>query len=149
MYLISILAFVLVVFFISYTAPVYPGAFIDLPTILLILCISVPILLSTGLGKDFSNAFRIALNPGKECTKDSLKKALEAVRLVIRTLLCSGGAIFLLNGILTLHRLDDPAKLGPTMSLSFLSLLYALAITLFLLPIQSILKTKLMEDKDN
>lgn len=149
MYLISILAFVLVVFITAFTAPVYPADFIDLPTILLILCISVPILFSTGLGKDFSNAFRIALNPGKEYTKNSLKRALEAVRLMIRTLLCSGAAIFLLDGILTLHRLDDPAKLGPTLSVSFLSLLYTLAITLFLLPIQSILKTKLIEDKDN
>lgn len=149
MYLISILAFVLVVLFTAFTAPVYPGAFIDLPTILLILCISVPILLSTGLGKDFSNAFRIALNPSKEYTKKSLKRALEAVRLMIRTLLCSGGATFLLSGILTLHRLDDPANLGPILSLSFLSLLYALAMTLLLLPIQSVLKTKLIEDKDN
>ena len=149
MYLISILAFVLVVFITAFTAPVYPADFIDLPTILLILCISVPILLSTGLGKDFSNAFRIALNPGKEYTKDSLKRALEAVRLMIRTLLCGGGALFLLSGILTLHTLDDPAKLGPILSVSFLSLLYALAITLLLLPIQSILITKLMKDKDN
>ena len=149
MYLISILAFVLVVFYTAFTAPVYPGAFVDLPTILLILCISVPILLSTGLGKDFSNAFRIALNPNKAYAKDSLKRALEAVRLMIRTLLCSGGAIFLLKGILTLHRLDDPASLGPILSASLLSLLYALAITLLLLPIYSILKMKLIEDKDN
>ena len=150
MYLVSIFAFVLVILFTAFTTQLYPSDFIDLSSVLLLLCICVPILLSTGLGKDFSNAFRIVLNSNKEYDRKSLQRTLEAVKLMIHTLLCSGGLLFLLNSIITLHRLDDPAALGPIVSTSFLSVLYALAISLLLLPVQSILKMKLIEsEKEN
>ena len=150
MYLVSIFGFILVILITAFTTQFYPSDFIDLSGILLLLCICIPILLSTGLGKDFSNAFRIVLNSNKEYDRRSLRRTLEAVRLMIRTLLCSGGLLFLLNSIITLHRLDDPAALGPIVSTSFLSVLYALAISLLLLPMQSILKMKLLEsEKEN
>lgn len=150
MYLVSIFAFILVILFTAFTTQFYPSDFIDLSSILLLLCICIPILLSTGLGKDFSNAFRIVLNSNREYDRRSLQRTLEAARLMIRTLLCSGGILFLINSIITLHRLDDPAALGPIVSTSFLSVLYALAISLLLLPMQSILKMKLIEnEKEN
>ena len=63
MYFISILAVVIasVILSFSLTLSVSFKNFLDFPSLLLILLLSIPILISSGLLRDFNNAFRIAI----------------------------------------------------------------------------------------
>ena len=58
MYFISILAVILVTVILTYSVSLQN--FMSWPSLLLILLLSIPILISSGLFRDFNNAFHIA-----------------------------------------------------------------------------------------
>lgn len=145
MYFISILALVLVTIIgCLIGSPATVLDFFDVPCILLILLVDIPILLSSGLLKDFNNAFRIALGKERSITVTELKRAIEAVNLMSKTTLYSGLFLFMIEAIITLHRLDDPASLGPTISVSLLFFLYTSGLAIILLPLKSILNVRMI-----
>lgn len=145
MYFISFIAIILVtiVMTISFATPV--TVFIDLPSLLLLLIICVPILFSTGLQKDFCNAFRIGLSKQTTVSLTAIKRAHEAVSLMIKTLLYGGLLLFVLSCCIVLLTLEDPAYLGANLSVAALCFVYATAFIVLLLPLKSILKVKIME----
>ncbi len=117
--------------------------FIDLPSLLLILIFDVTMLLSTGLLKDFNNAFRLVARKKSEESVTEMKRAIEAVVLTRRVTLAAGGFTMLFQLVLIMAYMDDPALLGPMLAVGILTLLYALAIVLVLLPLESRLRLKL------
>lgn len=143
MYFISILAIILVSVILTFSVSVQ--YFVDLPSLLLILLLSIPILISSGLLKDFNNAFHIALGKKKSNGLIEIKRALEAVNMMIWTFLCSGLFLFLASMITVLHSLDDPSYLGPVISVSLLCFIYGAALALLLLPIKAILQVRIIE----
>lgn len=146
LYFISILAIILVTIIAG--APsvnMHFEYFWDTPSLLIILLICIPILVSAGLFKDFNNAFRIALNKKKDRSLIEIKRAIEAVNLAIRTLLCSGLFLFILSLFLILRGIDDLSMLGPHIAVAILICFYSLAMAIILLPIKSILEIKVIE----
>lgn len=119
--------------------------FVDLPTLLIILLICIPILVSSGLFKDFNNAFRITLNKKAEYGLIEIKRAIEAVSLIIKTLLCTGIFLFTASLLQILRMLSDPAELGHNISAALLAWVYTLIFALMLLPIKSILNIRIIE----
>lgn len=149
MYFISILAIILVTIILGNGWGFSPffglTSFIDLPSLLIILLICIPLLISSGLFKDFNNAFRIALNKKAEYSLIEIKRAIEAVSLTIKTLLCAGIFLFTASLLQILKILSDPVELGPTIAVSLLTLIYTLIFALMLLPIKSILNIRIIE----
>lgn len=143
MYFISILAIILVSIILTFSVSI--ESFMDFPSLLLVLLLSIPILISSGLLKDFNNAFLIALGKKKNGSLTEIKRALEAVNMMIRTFLCSGLFLFLTAMITVLHRMDTPESLGPSISVSLLCFIYGTALALLLLPVKSILQVRIIE----
>ncbi|MDE7020504.1 MAG: hypothetical protein K2P23_06310, partial [Lachnospiraceae bacterium] len=119
--------------------------FMSWPSLLLILLLSIPILISSGLFRDFNNAFHIALGKKKDSSLIELKRASEAVDMMVRTFLCSGLFLFLTSSLMVLHALDTPWSLGPALSVTLLCFIYGAALALLLLPIKSILQVRIIE----
>ena len=150
MYLISIIAIILLisvglVFSMDFSSMLTIGYLIDFPSLILLLIICIPFLVSSGLIKDFNNAFRIALSRKKNVSLNELKRAIEAVTLAIKTLLGSGFLIFLMSMLIILHALDTQESLGPKLSAALITFIYACAFALPLLPLRSILNLRIME----
>ncbi len=143
MYFISIAGIILVTVIVSYSISIF--TFLDMPSLLLVLLLTVPVLISSGLFKDFHNAFRIAFSKKNNNSLIKIKRAAEAVNMMIRALLCSGTFLFLLSLVTILGHLDDPSLLGPYLSTTFLCLIYACGIAILLLPIKSILQVRIIE----
>ncbi len=146
MYLVSILALFIMLVFMCIIQGLELTYLIDLPSILLILLITIPILMSTGLFRDFNNAFRLGMRKKEEnVTLRELKRAVEAVSLAIRTILLSGVLVSVIQCVAILRNLDDPSFLGPMLSLAILVIVYAMGLALLLLPLRTRLKIKMIE----
>lgn len=175
MYLLSFLAVVVVsVFTIGLTVGgvtgSWGGAYLYFDTwsfaMLIILC--VPILIGSGLFKDFNNAFRLAVKikakteteetevkqetkkKGKtEASLPEVKHAIEAVSLV-RKVLIAGGTFIVLLSLIAIFAYLNPEYyesgmhvVGINTAVALLPLVYAFAVDIFLLPIESRLKVRL------
>lgn len=149
MYLLSILAvllasLIMMCFSAGGIGEIY--YFGDLWSFLILLIICVPILIGSGLWKDFNNAFRLAGRKKKETTLLEVKRAIEAFSLVIKTLLAAGCFIVIFSVILLLtDRSLENYVLQINLSVAVLPLLYVFAIIIFLLPIEARLKVRLNE----
>lgn len=149
MYLISIIAIILLIslssnFFMEFSTISFQYL-LDLPSFIMLLIICIPFLVSSGLMKDFNNAFRIVLSRKKNVSLNELKRAIEAVTLAIKTLLGSGFLIFLMSMLIILHTLDTPESLGPKVSATLTAFIYACVFALPLLPLKSILNLRIIE----
>lgn len=148
MYFIAFFAIILLaVFMVSFTATGIGGLvyFIDMPSLVILLLICIPILLASNMWKDFHHALQIVFGKEKEYTLLELKRAAEAVTLVMKTLLYGGFFAFFFSIPILLHGLMDVSKLGPSLAVAVLTVVYALALELLLLPIQARLKIKMAE----
>ena len=109
-----------------------------------LLLVVVSILISVGLHKDFFRAFRIAYGRKGGKSLKEMKRAKEAVDLAIKSTAGSGILGFCV-GVVESSYCDRLASIPINIGVSTISLLYAVIIALFLIPIQSRLKLKIME----
>lgn len=147
MYLISFIAVILTIVLCSTGLWGHSSVlryFIDLPTLIILLIICIPFLISTGLIKDFNNAFRIVLSKKKETTLIELKRAVEAVSLTIKSLFVTGFLFAMMSLFTILRTLDTPETIGPKMSLCILSIIYVCVLILILLPLRSTLNLRII-----
>lgn len=146
MYFISVLAVVAVSgLMLTWGLRGNPAWFIDMPSFLIILIFAVTMLLSTGLLRDFNNAFRLIVRKNAESSVREVRRAIEAVSLTRKVMLAAGGFTVCFSFVLILGGLDDPAALGPSLAVCILTMLYALAFVLILLPLESGLRLKLQD----
>lgn len=145
MYLLSFFVFmVLCIGFLTLSTGGNIVYFIDMPSLVLLILIVVPMLMSAGLLKDFNNAFRLGIKVKKPAKKAELVRAIEAVSFTIKVLWA--GAIFCtvfqLVTVVVEHT-DDYAVLFACSAISLVPLSYATFLALLLLPLQSRLKVRL------
>ena len=119
--------------------------FLDPPSLIIILLISIPGLLIIGEWKDFIKAFSVGI---KQYNLLELKNIIEAVGAAQK--LTIYGALFaiIISGILLMGRLDDPSTIGPNLAVCFLSGFYAVIIEFFLLPLRLNAERKMNEEMD-
>ena len=117
----------------------------DLPTLIVMILLILPMLASGGLLRDFNNAFRFVLGRKKAEDLRELKRSREAVRLAIRILI--SGSVFLacLQGIAILYTMSDLRTLGLNVAIMLLAVLYGLAVSLLLFPVETILDLKIQD----
>lgn len=149
MYFLSFLGVVLISAFMMMLSTGSNGLiyFLDFPSALVMLLFGSTILLSAGLLKDFNNAFRLVVKIEREkqntVSEKELQRAIEAVRLAIKTMLTGGVFSFLFTCVLIMTQLAEPEKLGPMLAVGMLVLLYGLAVVLILLPLEARLRVRL------
>lgn len=114
--------------------------FIDFAIILLIIMITFVILLGAGMFKDFGRALSVCIRGSEGISDELLKQAAAAVELAEKTLVYTGLCIAAFYAIVTLHMLDDPAVLGPSLAFLFLSIFYGFIGALLLLPVKGRLR---------
>jgi len=139
MYFISIIIFLAVLvstFLLSGSITI----FIDLPSILIIIAITLPMLLSSGLFTDFKNSFRIVMSKDKTFSNEELERAILAIDLTNKLILISGFLGSIIGLISMLRQLSDPSKIGPSVAVMLLTTFYALFLTIILMPVKAKLK---------
>lgn len=145
MYLLSVLAIVLCFVFVRLMNSYSIMGFVDISCILLLVVLVVPIMVSAGLLKDLNNGIRLILGKKKETAMLELKRAKLAVETMMKVSLCSSLFVTMVETVVLLHHMTDPALLGPMISVCLLSLLYAVIINLLLLPIRARLEQRILE----
>ena len=136
----GIVGLVLGILFVLITAWMCAGNiiwYLDTPSLLLILALMLILLFMSGLSKDFFRGIAFFFGKNKEITFEEWKRALAAFKLVLIALPMGGFAATLIAFVAIIGNLDDVSKLGPSMAVAILTLLYSLVIELLLLPIAS------------
>ena len=115
------------------------------PASLIMQLVTLPVLLSAGLLRDFNNAFRLSIKRNAVCTKTELLRAAEAVTLAIKALWAAG----IVNTLLGLISTFTTEKfIWAFVGISMISLLYAAFFSILLLPMRSRLLVRLYELPD-
>lgn len=145
MYLLSIL--LLMIFCIGFSIW-SSGAnimyYLDPASLILVLLLVLPVLISAGLFKDFNNAFRLSVSRKKEFTRFELLRAIEAVNLTIKALWASGIFHSIFGIVHVFVTMTGEQRLKAT-AISLITLLYAAFFVILLLPLRSRLLVQLHE----
>lgn len=145
MYLLGVLIFMFLLIMIPLFSSVSLLTLADPLSLLILLLIVIPVLLLSGYGKDFIYAFKLTATKQKEEDLAKLKRASEAVSLVMKAILYGGAFGSLLGCIALLRQMDDPATIGPYIMAAFVILLYAIVINIMLLPIKAKIDKMIIE----
>lgn len=136
MYILGILLFVLSLAFISLASGGSPLAFIDIPSLIVILGVCIPILLASGLAKDFIRGFKVMQRLPNQLTEIELKRTLIAISLVMKSTIIGGLLGTLVGSVAIGANIDSITKLGPSIGVALLTILYAVVFYVMLLPVQ-------------
>ncbi len=117
---------------------------IDLPSLVIILILTVPVLLRGGMWKDFKRAWKL-LRKNYTCHLGELRRTLDVVEMVQRQVIYAGIISLLMSLIAILHNLSDPTRLGPNMAVAILTMLYAVCFEMLLLPLQLEVKRRIID----
>jgi len=143
MYIIFVVLAIIVCFLM---APGISAAyFVDSVSFIILLLVTIPVLISTGLLKDFNNAFKYGLSKKKEATIREVKRAIEAVALFQKVIITTGIFSFLFCMVIILMQQPEYEKLLASISVNILSPLYAIVIALILQPLEVSLKLRLQD----
>lgn len=115
-------------------------AYIDFPSIVVILGFTIPILMASGLLGDFAKGFKVMGEKENSFTALELKRMLIANKLAITLILLSGIMGSIIGGIGILSRLEN-MQIGPSLAMAVLTFFYAIVFTVLLIPIQAKIKT--------
>ncbi len=117
---------------------------IDIPSLVIILILTVPVLLRGGMWKDFKRAWKL-LRKNDTCHLGELRRTLDVVEMVQRQVIYAGIISLLMSLIAILHNLSDPTRLGPNMAVAILTMLYAVCFEMLLLPLQLEVKRRIID----
>lgn len=145
MYLLSILAVILCFVLGQLALPTQIGSFLDSMSLLFLAVLVIPLMISSGLLKDLNNAVRLVFGKKREVSLLELKRAKLAVDTLIRVSFCSSVLVAVMELVAILHMMSDPAHLGPMISTTLLTILYAAVIALLFLPIGALLEQRILE----
>lgn len=118
--------------------------FIDPPSALLLLVLTIPVLLRNGLGKDFLRAFKL-LKKSYNCRLGELRRTLDAVEMMQKQIIWAAIIIMMISFIQVLACISDPASVGPSVAVACLSILYAAVMEMLLLPLQIEAKRRIID----
>lgn len=139
MYFIGLIVFILILAGTTVISGA-PAAFVDLPSIIVILAFCIPMLMASGLLPDLLRGFRLMGQKVNTLSLLELKKAAIALRLAERLLLLSGilGSIIGIIGLAS--SLKDMSSLGPNLAVALLALFYSILLIIVLMPVQARVK---------
>ena len=122
------------------------GGTIDIPSMFVMLSTIFTVLIAANSVKDFFRGLKIAASK-KDFSALQIAQSLNAVSLVIQSLLCICGIIAFLCLAMIINLSDEKSVLGVLIALGLLTLFYTGEILLILLPVKSLLYRKLSSCK--
>ena len=142
---------VVLAFFVWLTIIMWGGApavayFIDFPSILYVLMMTVVVLIISGTWKDFLKAFPLAMKKLASTEVRQVKKSMFAIKTAMVTVNAVSVMAFIIGIVIILGKLTDFARIGENLVVAMLSVMYGLVVTLLLIPIYTRLKAKLIEE---
>ena len=143
MYILFVVFMIVICFLLAPGVPV--EHYIDMISLLILLFVAIPVLISTGLLKDFNNAFKLGLSRKKEATIREVKRAIEAVVLFQKVIITTSIFSFLFCMIIILIQKPEYDNLLASIAVNILSPLYATVIALLLQPMEVNLKLRLQD----
>lgn len=118
---------------------VYPGVslamLIDMPTLICILALTIPVLLHRGVSKDLGRAFRL-LKKSYTCSFSELRNSLDVVEMMQKQVVYAGGIVTVQGILMTLAWPGEETLLRMNFAVALLPIVYAAALELLLLPLQ-------------
>lgn len=117
---------------------------LDMPSLICILVLTVPVLLRNGLCKDFLRAFKL-LKKDYTCHLSELRRTLDVVELMQKQVLYAGIFSMLVSFLCMLHFISKPETLGPSISVTILTIFYAVILEMLLLPLQIEVKRRIID----
>lgn len=136
MYYFGMAVFVLLLALLSVMTGA-PLSFVDVPSLVVILGITLPILLASGLQKDFLRGLRLMQLKENPFTAIELRQSVVALKLVNKGLLL-GGVLGTLFGLVVVLSQSVPSdKLGPSLAVALLTLVYSIVLSGLLIPVQA------------
>lgn len=143
MQIISVISvFIAIVLMIVLSGGTSATMFLDLPSLLLIIIIVVPIMTGTGQWKPFFQAFHY-LNKKKDVNLTVLNRSIEAVTFVQRLVLYGSLLLAVFSVIMIFSQSQGLSDhLLNNLSVALLPFLYGLTISLLLLPVRTVLVSR-------
>ncbi len=119
--------------------------FINFPTILGIVGITLIVLAATGMMQDFFRGFSICYGKEKENSVEKILRTWYAHKVVLAAVLAAGGFMFVVNLVGILGSMSSPAELGPAIWVALMAVFYSMLLVLLLLPTAARLRIRLYE----
>lgn len=136
MFIIGILIFCILMFVLmSFASGV--SVFIDLPSLIVVFGLSMPVIMASGLWGDLMKGFKLMQANINPYSLIELKRIVIALRLTMKMLIISGVIGTFVGGLAVLRELEDIALLVPSLSVALLTTFYAFLFVVFLLPIEA------------
>lgn len=149
MYLLSILVFlVLCILFLMRGGLGSIIYFIDMPSIITLALLVLPMMIIAGVIKDFNNAFRLSAKVKKPAKREELLRSAEAVSFVMKAFWAAGIFGFLIPTMNTFLQTSDDLTVLLAMkyiAVGSISPCYASMVTVILLPLRARLRMRLNE----
>ena len=149
---LSVVAAIFCMVFLSQGSFSMIGYFIDLPGLIFLALLVIPAVCISGFAKDFGKGLAISMHKNSEVTLLQLNKSIEAVKLVQKLLIYAGVFISLFSFVVQV--MPDAVQysaqeymqvFGNNFAVAILPLMYALVFSLLLLPVSAVLQRKKIE----
>ena len=149
---LSVVAAIFCMVFLSQGSFSMIGYFIDLPGLIFLALLVIPAVCISGFAKDFGKG--LAMHKNSEVTLLQLNKSIEAVKLVQKLLIYAGVFISLFSFVVVVQVMPDAVQysaqeymqvFGNNFAVAILPLMYALVFSLLLLPVSAVLQRKKIE----
>ena len=145
MYLLSVLSIILCFVLIQFVNRAAYVQYFDAMSLLLLIVLVIPIMLSTGLLKDLNQAFRLVFGKKNEASMLEMKRAKLAVDTMIKVSVGSGIFIAVMQIFAILHYMATPQFMGSAISVALLTVLYAVVVSLLLYPVGAKIEKRILE----
>ncbi len=122
------------------------GFFVDFPSLLYVLIMTVIVMVISGRLKDFMKAFPLTMKNIASTEIRQVKRSLLAVKTAIVTINIVGVMAAVIGAIIICGKLSAIEALGPNLAVAMISVCYGLVGTMLLIPIYARLKAKLIEE---
>lgn len=121
--------------------------YLDIPSLLILLLLVIPVLISAGMLKDFFVSFKRAFSAQITCTRVELQRSMEAVKLARKSNYTAGVFGFLLAFVHVCKCYDrvQPYVFWVNMAVAIIPLIYAAAFDLVFLAVYGRLKKRYMD----
>lgn len=121
------------------------GNLIDVPSVLLIALFSLPAMFATGRFKDFTRCFSIGK---KEYALIDLRRSLDAVRLMIKYVLCGALLSVTVAGIVIGINIKDMAVIPINVAVAIIVVFYSVILEVFLITIEAHVQNAILDAMD-
>jgi hypothetical protein len=114
--------------------------FVDIPSLILILGFTLPILTASGLFGDFVRSFKLITSRENSASRFELNRMLLANQLAMVMFIISGVLGTIIGGISILNFSEIGENIFPSVAVSLITTLYGLIFVILLIPVRAKLK---------